>query len=926
VPFPSRFDPHEHLDRILAQAPLVLYCVDPTGVFTLREGKGLEALGSSRGAVGDNIFDLFADVPSVCENIRRALAGATFTTIVEVRDTCWEAHYSPLNDAAGALIGATCVALDVTARRRAEEEAQRNLWFLNAVVENIPDMIFVKDAAHLRFVRFNRAGEELLGYSREQLLGKSDADFFPPEEARFFVEKDRAVLAEGSLVDIPEESIHTRAKGQRTLHTKKIPIRDEAGAPLYLLGISEDITERKLVEEERQRLLERLRELDALKARLIANVSHEFRTPLTLILGAVERRLETTTAPADRADLELVTRNARVLLRLVEDLLDISKLEAGRLVPRYGEVDLARLARVTASLFEVAARERQVSLTVDAPERLEAQLDPDKVQRVLTNLLSNALKATPRAGVVRCAVTRRLDDVVVEVRDSGPGVPQALRERVFEPFFQVEATPSGGTGLGLAIVREFAAMHGGAVTVDQAPEGGARFTLVLPLRAPAGAAVAPRRELEAPAPSALAPAPAALAPSPAAPAPDDDRSLVLVVEDSAEMNRFLVDVLSRDHRVAAARDGREGLELALALRPDLVLTDLMMPRMTGGELVAAARARPELAGVPIIALTASTDEEQRLRLLREGLDDFIMKPVSIEELRARVKNLVGKKRATDVLQRELAGGRDDIEALAREVTRRKRELEAALEGARVARDVAEAASRAKGAFMNLVSHELRTPLTTMRLQLDRLEREPGPVPERQREMLRKCDRSTKHLTDLVDALLEYARVEAGRLRLSARPIDVAALLSDVVDELRPRADAKGLALGHTAQTGTFSCDLRLVRLILINLIDNAIKYTTHGRVDVAGERTRDGALRLTVSDTGMGIPTADHGRVFEPFEQLEELRYKHTPGVGLGLSLVKQLTTALGGSVSLASEVGAGSVFTVLLPELLRDDAAVASA
>lgn len=566
--------------------------------------------------------------------------------------------------------------------------------------------------------------------------------------------------------------------GLRILHTKKIPLMDEAGRPAYLLGISEDITERKQVEAERQRMVERLQELDRLKARLVANVSHELRTPLTLVLGTLERLIERR--PEDdpeRADLEVARRNANALLGLLQDLLDVSRLEAGVLRPDYAVVDLAHLLREAAGLFELAAKDRGVRLVVEAPGPVLAQVDPPKVSRVLGNLLSNALKVVPPGGVVRCSLSRRDGRAALEVADSGPEIPPELRQRVFDRFFQLESGP-GGAGLGLSIVRELVGLHRGQVSVQDAPEGGACFLVELPLAAPADAEVRGVTEPgpSPPTPTALPPAPTG-APSPeAAPAPraaaeeDDDRPLVLVVEDHPELRDFLTRSLERDHRVVAARDGLEGLAAARERPPDLVITDVLMPRMSGDELVAAMRGEPAQAEVPIVVLTARADDHLRLELLRLGVNDYLMKPVTLEELRVRAARLVAMKRAGDVLRHTLASAQTDLVGLARELSRRNRELDSALASVRAARDAAQEAARAKDTLLSMVSHELRTPLTTIVLQVERLLRR-SDLGELELRGLQRVAGAARRIDALVSALLDYVRVEADRLKIEPAPLD-----------------------------------------------------------------------------------------------------------------------------------------------------------
>jgi signal transduction histidine kinase len=688
---------------------------------------------------------------------------------------------------------------------------------------------------------------------------------------------------------------------------------EESAAPAELARVNAEL---------RGQLL-RVRELDELRTRFFADVSHELRTPLALVLGPLERVLSRADLPGeDRQGLEVAARNARALLGHVNDLLEIARLEAGQVRLDRIPVDLGRLVRIACSHFDALSHERRIDFQVDAPP-LEVDVDPGRVERVLVNLVSNALDFTPPEGRIRVAVRAGPEGARIEVADSGPGVPPGRREEVFQRFRRIEdaGRRRGGIGLGLAIARDLVELHGGRIAVREAPEGGALFTVDLPLRAPADQAVGPARPAPEASPlareaaEALAARPAA--PAPAAPGPDapPERSLVLVVEDNPEMNDFLRAALAQDFRVEGAHDGAEALALALRLRPDLVLTDVIMPGLGGEGLLAAIRSHPDLAFVPVVFLTARADEALRARLLADGAQDYVTKPVSIPELRARVGNLAAMKRARDVLQVEIAEQAEDVGRLAEEVARRKRELQTALDSMRFAREQAERASAQKTSLMHLVSHELRTPLSALVLQLERLRRDEGSLDDRQRQVVERMRVSTARLVDLVESLLRFDQIQSGRLAARPEPFDLGRLAAEVTDEVRPQAEGKGLALEVAAPPDLppLDSDPRLVRLVLVNLLGNAIKFTERGGVSVSVAAV-PGAQRVLVRDTGRGIAPADLARIFEPFEQLETLARKHTPGVGLGLTLVRELVQALGGTVQVESAPGRGTDFTVSFP------------
>jgi PAS domain S-box-containing protein len=393
--------------------------------------------------------------------------------------------------------------------------------------------------------------------------------------------------------------------------------------------------------EELAGLYDKAAEIDRLKTRFFANVSHELRTPLALILGPVRRLLTEGELPdTDRRDLEVVERNASTLLKHVTDLLDISKLDAGSMQARYKQFDLGHLCRLTASHFETLAHDSGIRFEVSTPKRdVTIQADPEKLERVLVNLVSNAFKATPRGGEIALTLDVAGTDAVLTVADTGPGIPIEMREAVFERFQQVpQAHSTGGTGLGLSIVKEFVALHGGSVRVDASASGGALFTVRLPLTAPPGTTVDASGAL-APLPESRTAARAAVA-APAPPEGIDAAPLVLVVEDNPEMNAFIAQTLGRYYRVASAFDGRDGYEKALALHPDLIVSDVMMPVMSGDEMVALLRADEKLKSVPIILLTAKADDDLQARLLRDAVQDYLPKPFRSEVLLARAGNLI----------------------------------------------------------------------------------------------------------------------------------------------------------------------------------------------------------------------------------------------------------------------------------------------
>lgn len=389
----------------------------------------------------------------------------------------------------------------------------------------------------------------------------------------------------------------------------------------------------------------RLGELDEAKNQFFANASHELRTPLTLVLGPLATLL---TDPAQvlpaavRAPVALAHRQAQRLQQLVNRILDLTKLQAGRLVLHPGPTPLASLLRRVLAQFESLAAQRGIALHGPAalPEGLRLLLDADKVEEILTNLLINALNHTPAGGAVRMTVALPDADGLysVTVRDTGPGIAQAEQARVFERFYQSpQGQAQGGTGLGLALSRELAQLLGGSLTLVSEAGQGAAFTLRFPgPELPAASAPAPE--------SAPAEEPAAL-PEPLLPAAADAarRPRILVVEDQPDLREYLRGLLAPAYEVLLAADGQAALELLAREAPvDLIITDAMMPRLSGTELLARLRADPAQHTVPVLMLTARADEAHRLAALTVGVDDYLTKLFATAELLARVRALLAR--------------------------------------------------------------------------------------------------------------------------------------------------------------------------------------------------------------------------------------------------------------------------------------------
>jgi signal transduction histidine kinase/ligand-binding sensor domain-containing protein/CheY-like chemotaxis protein/AraC-like DNA-binding protein len=382
-----------------------------------------------------------------------------------------------------------------------------------------------------------------------------------------------------------------------------------------------------------------------LKEHYISNISHEFRTPLTLILGPVKKMLESSKDPEEQARLEMIRRNGTRLLRLVDQLLGIAKLSAEPAMAGSPQ-PVSEVAAALVESFSPLAEERQLSLSCDCDNNLWARCAPDALEHILLNLISNAIKHTPAGERVKVSVFACSgNEVAVKVVNSGVVIPADQRQAVFERFHRVpgaaEARP--GAGLGLSLARDLTLANGGELLLESDEARGTEFTVLLPRASPAGSRTkcrdegkvseAIRREIESMETVTLKDRRAR----------DElsvQKPLVLVIEDNADMLDYLAGLLERDYTCSTARTGPEGLEKALELVPDLILCDLMLPAMDGIRLSHAVKEDERTSHVPIIMLTARHDSASRKQSWKEKVDAFLTKPFDDEELLLRIANLL----------------------------------------------------------------------------------------------------------------------------------------------------------------------------------------------------------------------------------------------------------------------------------------------
>jgi len=528
---------------------------------------------------------------------------------------------------------------EVDTRRQAEKELRETSAFLNSIIENMPDMIFLKDAEELRFIRFNKAGEDLLGFSRDDLIGKSDHDFFAKEHADLFTKKDREVLLGKKSVEIPEERVQTRHRGERILRTKKVPILNGKGEPFCLLGISEDITEAKLGEEEREKMTVRLQQAQKMEAlgALAGGIAHDFNNILSAIMGFTDlARQETQRGTELHDDLSEVLTAGNRARELVQQILTIGRNDAKEIKPIQVGPLIKEALKMLRSTIPSSIEVRED--IIDEP--LIVQADPTKLHQVIINLATNAKQAmNDGIGVLKVGfdkvsfdsdVKKQYPDMQpgayarITVSDTGSGISEKDLDKIFEPYFTTKKKGEG-TGLGLSVVHGIVKSHQGHITVYSEPGKGTTFQVYLPLV---------RRV------SADSPEPAAK------PLPTGTEH-ILVIDDEppiVKMQQKAMEYLG--YKVTTRTSSLDALE-AFRASPDtfdLVVTDMTMPGMTGDDL---AREIKEIRfDIPVILCSGFSkkidDHGKNL-----DIDGFLMKPVDKRIMANAIRTALDKAKSHD---------------------------------------------------------------------------------------------------------------------------------------------------------------------------------------------------------------------------------------------------------------------------------------
>jgi PAS domain S-box-containing protein len=618
----------ERLRAIIDNCPSAIFVKDPTGRYLLANkacevysGEPVErAIGKTAHAYFPQGLanDLGADDRQVLETgeaLRYEAVmpaqGETITTLVVK---------FPLRDASGRLYAVCGIATDITELKCATEALRASEERFVRFMQHLPGLAWIKDEQR-RYVYANDAAVTAFGKPRSEIYGRTDEEVFPPATAAHFQENDRQALASGTGVRVVETLEQQDGVRHHSL-VSKFPIPGPDGAASLVGGIAIDITEeirtRAVLQESEERLreqAEQLREADRRKDDFLATLAHELRNPLApLRTGLQVMKLASGNAESVEQARGMMERQMAVMVRLIDDLLDVSRITRGKLELRRQQVELASVVQsaVEASRPFIEASGHRLTIAMP-PEPILLNADPTRLAQVFGNLLTNAAKYTDRGGQITLTASHRPGEVAVSVRDTGIGIAAEHLPRLFEMFSQVKTAlerSQGGLGIGLALVKGLVEMHGGTVEAgSEGPGKGSEFIVRLPV---AGDRLAPE----------------SAQPRSGEQAAGGHRKRILVADDNRDAADSLTMLLRLGgHEVHAVHDGQEAVDAAGWFRPDLALLDIGMPKLNGFEAARRIREQPWGRGMMLVAITGWGQEEDKRRAAEAGFDIHLTKPV-----------------------------------------------------------------------------------------------------------------------------------------------------------------------------------------------------------------------------------------------------------------------------------------------------------
>lgn len=678
---------------------------------------------------------------------------------------------------------------------------------------------------------------------------------------------------------------------------------------------------KKALEESNQKLTE----LDQAKSRFFANISHELRTPLTLLIAPLENlmlRFGRSVDDETRGTFQTMHANGMRLLKLINDLLDLVRLESGRLEVRLAPLEVAEFIKGLASAARQMADDKKIKLITFADPALGTlQADRDKLEKIVLNLVFNALKFTPAGGRVELRAVKLAEEFVLIVSDTGMGISAKNLPNVFSRFWQADDSSKRkyqGVGIGLALVKELVEIQNGNVKVESQEGQGTTFTVRLPylksdpaqkehLETPAGVATEGavtsqewlanlyrRAELF----PAMTPLQDTL--KPVETMTNGNRPKLLVADDEPDMLRFLKSQLSQHYQVIEAVDGQQAVDKAGQFLPDIVLLDMMMPEKDGLQACREIRERPSTHSIPVVLLTARADEETKLNALQAGASDFLAKPFSTTELHVRIKNLV----ESHEYQRKVSKQKDALESTLEQLKETETQL------------VQSEKLASLGRMSAGIIHEINNPLNYATTGLYTLRNKSKHIAPEQREeyeeILKDVEEGVKRVKNIVSDLRMFSHPDTE----SREQVELADVFASALRFLSSEwRDTVKIEQNLPEHQTVWANKNKLIQ-VAVNLLQNSLdamkkkKYEGEAPAIWITGRVQNGNSILVVRDNGTGIESQHLDKIFDPFFTTKDVG----EGMGLGLSICYRIIQECDGRVSVKTEPGKYCEFSLEFP------------
>ena len=709
--------------------------------------------------------------------------------------------------------------------------------------------------------------------------------------------------------DVPKPDSPSGEFEERYWSPLNSPVFDDKGNILYIIHRVENVTEfiqlkqmgkalqenqeemesqiysrAQQLQEANQRLRDthaKLKESERLKDEFLAKISHELRTPLTLILAPLESLLAKRGAELTSSEWDLIAtmhNNSLRLFQMINGLLDFSKLEAGNLKSLPEPAEISSLTRIILSDFEPLVQKKEITLNFSSEFNDKiVSIDRYIFERILFNLLSNAIKFTPAGGRIDVNLVPLGDRLILTVEDTGIGIPESSIETIFQKFRQVEEASTRrfeGSGLGLALVKEFAALMGGTISVRSEVNNGSAFTVEIEaptVRLKEGVEL-PKNirsgffkntaslESQTGTSENLTP---------------NSNFKVLIAEDNSELAQYISTLLSGLCQTYITGDGAQALNAARSWKPDLILSDVMMPNVDGLELARKIKSDSALSNIPVVLLTALTHQDALLKGWESGADEYLFKPFHPQELTVRIKSMLALVEARRQREHE---------------SKRRKELEE---------------------FAYIASHDLKEPMRTISVYTEKLQQTLNIPDEAEgKKWLEFTLAAVKRMQILVRDLIRYSVVdrEDGPIELT----DSNACLAEAVQNLQASIFESGATLTHDDLPGVRAVPSQLTQLFQ-NLIGNALKYRSKEapRIHITSKRLANDLI-FSIKDNGIGFDPEYAERIFIIFKRLHNK--DEYSGTGIGLAICKKIVEKHGGRIWANSAPGNGSNFQFSFP------------